>query len=225
MIQFFPDPETLSQAAAKRVLQTGMAAIVDRDRFELVLAGGKTPRRCYEILAERLRDENDFWKDTHLWWSDERCVAPDDPESNYRLAKESLLDAVRIPPENVHRIPAEAPDPGAVAAEYAQAFPLYPDLLLMGMGVDGHTASLFRGSSAIEESEQRFVATTAPVAPTGRITITTPGIYSARSILVLVTGPAKAAAMQHVFSEGDVRQTPAALLCDATWYVTQDAMG
>jgi len=225
MIQFFPDPEALALAAAKRIVQVGMAALVERERFDLVLTGGRTPQRCYEILAERMGDDSGFWSETHVWWSDERCVPPDAPESNYHFAKETLLDAVKILPQNVHRIPAEAPDPDVAAAEYAEAFPPYPDLLLMGMGVDGHTASLFRGSSAIEENERRFLAVTAPLPPTGRITITTPGITSARSVLVLVTGPAKAGAMQHVFGEGDIRQTPAALLCEATWFVTQDAMG
>lgn len=225
MIQIFPDYETLSREAAARIISLGMSAIVERDRFDLVLSGGDTPRRCYEILAERLREEPEFWRDTHVFWGDERCVRPDDPASNYGRAKETLLDVVKAPAKNVHRIRAESADLEAAAAAYAESFPVFPDLLLLGMGADGHTASLFAGSSALDEREKRFVVVEASVDPKTRITMAPPAIFAARTTLMLVSGPEKAEALQRVFGDGDVRETPAALVCEATWFVTNDAMG
>ena len=225
MIQIFPDYETLSREAAARIVLLGMSAIVERDRFDFVLSGGDTPRRCYEILAERLREEPEFWRDTHVFWGDERCVAVDDPASNYARAKETLLDVVKAPAENVHRIRAESVNLNAAADAYADVFPERPDLLLLGMGADGHTASLFAGSPALDERVKRFAVVEAPSDPKTRITMTPPAIVSARNVLVLVSGTEKADALQRVFTDGDVRETPAALVGEATWFVTNDAMG
>jgi len=224
MIRIFPDYELMSREAAARIITVGMSALVDRDRFDLVLAGGGTPRRCYEILAERTRDEPDFWNHTHLYWSDERCVPPDHPDSNFRTAAETLLDVVKTPKTNVHRIEAEKPDRDAVAADYAERFPVHPDLLLLGMGSDGHTASLFPQSPTLDEHVKRFVPSTAPTEPVDRITLTPRAITAARSVLMLVSGPEKSNAMQLVFSDGDVHSTPAALVYEATWFVTNDVM-
>jgi 6-phosphogluconolactonase len=226
MIQFFADLEALSQAAAARIIHVGMTAVVERERFDLVLAGGHTPRRAYELVAERIGRDADFWRETHLWWGDERCVAPEDPQSNFRMVAETLLARADVSEGNVHRIPVDSGEPDAVADAYARVFPDTPDLVLLGMGPDGHTASIFPGSPLVDERERRFAAAEATHTGAGeRITITPAGIFSARDVLVLVSGPEKAGAFHHVFAEGNYRKTPAALVVEATWFVTQDTAG
>ena len=225
MIRVFPDHETMSREAAARIITAGASALVDRDRFDLVLSGGRTPRRCYEVLAERMKDEPAFWNDTHLWWGDERCIDPDHPDSNYRLVVETLLGVIPVPDANVHRIEAERPDREAAAAEYESTFPAYPDLLLLGMGADGHVASLFPHAATLDERGRRFVTTIAPVEPAARITLTPRVITDARSILVLVSGREKTDALQRLVIDDDPHELPALLADSGTWFVTQDAAG
>jgi len=223
MILTFPDLESLSQAAARHIVLTGQRSIDDRGVFELALSGGNTPNRTYELLGETA-GQRDLWENTHFYWGDERCVPPDHPQSNYGAARRVLLDALRVPPENIHRIRAEDPNRHRAAEEYAAIFPAQPDLLLLGMGGDGHTASLFPGSPALDETDERFVATESPKEPRLRITITPPAIAAAQMIMVLVSGGDKADALRRVFApRGDAHETPARLVRDAVWLIGGEA--
>ena len=224
MVRIFADYESLSEAAAAHIHLIGRAAVDERGRFDVVLSGGSTPRRTYEILAARTADDLTLWQNTHVFWGDERCVPADDPESNYLMVKRTLLEPARIARANIHPISASGPDREAVAESYEGSFPTAPDLLILGMGVDGHIASLFPGSPALDEREKRFVVCLAPIEPAERITITPPAVAAARNVLVIVSGEEKARALRQVFAEGgDVRETPARLLRDATWFITEDA--
>jgi 6-phosphogluconolactonase len=223
MIYTFDDSESLAQYAANEIAKSAQLSMAERGRFDLVLAGGKTPNRTYEILAEAGSGSR-LWENTHFSWADERCVPPDDVESNYHSARLCLLDPLKIPPGHIHRIPAEDADPSEAAERYGTIFPQRPDLLLLGMGDDGHTASLFPGSPALDETRRRFVVSQAPVEPRLRITATPPTIAAARTILVLVCGKNKADAVRRVFSrEGDIHETPARLVRGAIWLVDKSA--
>jgi len=224
MIRVFPDYESLSAAAAEFIRSVGDSAGRARGRFDLVLSGGNTPRRAYDVLAGRTRDDRAFWHGTHVFWTDERCVAPDHPDSNYGTAKRLLLDRVGIPEANIHRLCAEEPDREAVAERYGRIFPASPDLVLLGMGADGHIASLFPDSSALDERRKRFTISHAAAEPKERITMTPPVIEAARNVLVVVSGAPKAPAVARVFAdEGDVRRTPARLVREATWFLDESA--
>lgn len=224
MIRVFPDLEALSRAAADYIALVGRSAVADRGAFSLVLAGGNTPRRAYEILAAISRDDRALWDAAHVYWGDERCVPPDSPASNYRMAKIALLDPLGLRPGQVHRIPAEEPDRQAAADRYAAAFPAQPDLIVLGVGDDGHTASLFPGHGVLDETAVGFALSEAPVAPRERITITAPAIAAALDVLVLASGTGKVEALKRVFNKtGSIHQTPARLVRDRVWFVDCDA--
>jgi 6-phosphogluconolactonase len=181
-----------------------------RDRFTVALAGGSTPRALYRLLAD---DKGPYrtrvpWESTHVFFGDERMVPPDDPESNARMAFEALLRHVPVPEEQVHRIRGENPDPERAAEEYEEMLrstfrlagrerPRF-DLVLLGLGADGHTASLFPGDRALEERDRLVVPSTAPVPPRSRVTLTLPVLNNASSVLFLVSGATKAPAVQRV---------------------------
>jgi 6-phosphogluconolactonase len=219
-VSVLADPESHSRAAAERMAATLSEAVDAHDRCDLALAGGTTPKRAYELLAGRRLP----WSRVHVWFGDERCVPPDHPESNYALARESLLDRVAIPAANVHRMEAERRDRDAAARDYERQLPEELDLLLLGIGPDGHTASLFPGHPAVEEERRRVVHVVAPKPPPERLTITPPVIRAARETLVLVSGSDKAAAVAHAL-EGDVEyeKCPARLLRGATWLIDRAA--
>jgi len=224
MVRVFPDHGALSQAVARRVATVGTTCAIGRGGFQLVLSGGRTPLLTYEILAATTREEQELWRSTHVFWGDERCVPREHAESNYRTARLSLLDIVPIPSEQVHPIAADVPDPEVAARLYESDYPAQADLLLLGVGEDGHTASLYPGSSALREAQRRFVAVEGPVEPRGRITMTPPAIASAREVLVIVSGSNKAAAVGRVFcEEGSIEETPARLLRGALWYADKAA--
>jgi 6-phosphogluconolactonase len=194
------DAASLAQAASQAIVRAIEAGLARHSSFTLVLAGGNTPRRTYELLAEsRTRVA---WDRVHVFWGDERCVAPTDPESNYGAAKAALLDRVAIPPENVHRIRGElAPDAAADAYEVElrdffgmNALPEF-DLVLLGMGADGHTASLFPNTEAVTETQKLVVAYHVPVLGRNRMSITFPLINAARNVILFVTGSDKADAV------------------------------
>ncbi len=203
------DAEAVARAAAERIVARVQDAPADRGRCALALSGGSTPRALYRLLARDPYRARVAWDRVELFWGDERCVPPSDPESNYRMAKESLLDAVAVPPARVHRIPAGTGEPAAVArayeAELARVLGGTPggppprlDLVLLGMGADGHTASLFPRSPALAESVRWVVATAAPVGVPERITLTWPILNRAAHVLVLVAGPDKAGTLRDV---------------------------
>lgn len=199
-VYIHPDPDSLALAAARLIAQEACRAVEERGCFVIALAGGTTPRRAYERLAEPPFLELVPWQDTHAFWTDERCVDSADPRSNERMARESLLDRVPIPQGQIH--PMRCGSSGA-AARYESLLRTYPrlDLVLLGLGADGHAASLFPHSPVLSEKE-RWVAP-APAEAVGtdggtlpRMTLTAACINAARHVVFLVSGAAKAQAVK-----------------------------
>jgi 6-phosphogluconolactonase len=194
------DAEALAGEAAQRFLDLAREAVEHRGRFSAALSGGTTPGTLYRLLAEQPYRGQVPWHGVYLFWGDERCVPPGDPGSNHRLAEEAMIRHVPIPADNVYRIRGEL-SPAAAARNYdkvLQDFFCGPrprfDLVLLGLGSDGHTASLFPGSSALAETERLAVAVEAHYQdrPAHRVTLTLPAINTARHVLFLVSGSAKA---------------------------------
>ena len=191
---------------AERVTEAIAGAVreaVDRTgRCSLLLSGGSTPRASYERLASRHRDDVP-WPQVHLFWGDERFVASSDPRSNARMAREALIDHVAVPPAHVHPIPTDLRSAEAAASHYEgtlrahfrDAPPVF-DLVLLGLGEDAHTASIFPGSPALAEPVRWVMAAVAPVDPPQRITLTMPVLTSAAQLYVLVSGAGKAEALR-----------------------------
>ncbi len=198
----FDSREALFAHAADRFARIGTEAIRERGRYLVALSGGRTPRPLYERLAA---STNLDWSNVDVFWTDERSVPPFDLRSNYRSAREALLDRVPIPADRVHRIAGEL-DPVEAAAAYevelrhvvgdAGRF----DLILLGVGADGHTASLFPGHQALTEAERWTIPVHASVDPPPRVTMTLPLLNAARHVLFLVTGAEKAEAVRDVMN-------------------------
>jgi 6-phosphogluconolactonase len=196
----------------RRVLQS-------RDQCTLALSGGETPRPVYQRLAAEL-PEREVWRRVELYFADERCVPPDDPGSNYRMVRETLLDLLPAAPVRVHRMEGERPDRDAAARAYEALLPARLDLLVLGLGPDGHVASLFPQSPSLAESRRRVIAVTAPKPPPDRLTITPPVIRAARVTIGLVVGAEKANALARVLDGSeDVDLTPGRLARDGLWLV------
>jgi 6-phosphogluconolactonase len=194
-------------AAASAVVEAAFRAIHEHGSFRLVLAGGRTPRAAYDLLAGELRAEVD-WRRVSLYFGDERCVAPDHEASNYRMAREALIDPLKLPSSAVRRMAGEVPADNA-AAEYDFELrrarddrqPAF-DLVLLGMGPEGHTASLFPASPALDEKHRLALHVVVPATPADRLTMTPPALSSTRQILFLVTGADKSEALSQVFTDG-----------------------
>ncbi|HEY0006338.1 MAG TPA: 6-phosphogluconolactonase [Pyrinomonadaceae bacterium] len=210
-LEILPDSESLARAAALRVVRFAQEALAERGRFTLALAGGSTPRHVYARLArDELASQID-WTRAHLFWGDERCVPPDHPESNYRMARETLLDHVPLSPGNIHRIHGED-NPTEAAHAYAQELesifggdarkggrpPIGFDLVLLGMGDDGHTASLFPRLDAVKEERRWVTAEYVEAAGMWRVTLTPVFINAARSVMFMVSGKEKSARVKEV---------------------------
>ncbi len=209
--------------AARLIASAIAAAVAERGRCALALSGGSTPIPVYRELA---RLGQIHWDRVDVFFGDERAVPPDDPASNYRMARESLLDRVALPAGNVHRMPADRPDRETAAAEYGALLPSPLDVLLLGMGEDGHTASLFPGSAVLAEKERRVVAVTGPKAPVERLTITPRVIAAARASYVLIRGRDKAAVVARaVEGSGDPAQLPVQFARGGTWLLDDEAAG
>lgn len=212
MVKTLADPARLTEAAAQHFLDCAQQAIEQRGRFTVALSGGSTPRALYERLAQPdMRDRID-WTLIHVFWGDERTVPPDHAESNYRMAYDALLDHVPIPGKNIHRISGEMA-PAAAASEYEanlrrffatgrkdSSGPVRArfDLVLLGMGDDGHTASLFPGAPAITEQRHWVAAYLVEKLGVWRISLTPLAINAARQVTFLVTGQAKAVRLNQV---------------------------
>jgi 6-phosphogluconolactonase len=215
MLRIFPDLEHISHAAAAIFIDAAHAAIAQRGRFLVALNGGGTPKRLFQLLAAA-PDKMD-WSRTHVFWGDERLVPPDDAESCYGLAKGLLLDRVPIPADNVHRVNTNL-EPAAAASDYALtlsrfatpplAWPRF-DLVLLGMGDDGHTASLFPGSPVDVVEPVLPVVAHYQDRPARRVTLTQLVFNSAREVLFLVAGASKAEALKHVLNLENPLQFPA----------------
>jgi 6-phosphogluconolactonase len=197
--QVYPDLYALSCAAMDELSRIMLEAVAERGRFALALSGGHTPEKMYELWAgdEKYRERTP-WDRVHLFWSDERYVPAVDPLSNYRMTREALLSKAPIPEANVHRVPTEISPPERAAAEYdaelrgffGGAPPAF-DLQLLGLGVEGHTASLFPGSPALEEKKAWVLAVTAAAEPRRRVTFTPAVLNCGRNTFFLVSGANK----------------------------------
>lgn len=202
--------DSLYDRAARRFVEAGRIAHAARGRFAVAISGGSTPVPLFTALAEPALRGSVPWESTHVFWVDERCVPPDHEDSNHRLARETFLDAVGLPGDRIHRIQGEDTDPARAAARYERevrdtlpaatgSVPRF-DLVLLGLGADGHTASLFPGSEALAERDRLAVAvraaeTSMPPPVVDRITLTPPAITAGREILFLVVGDGKAPAV------------------------------
>jgi len=200
-----PSAAALADAAAGRFVAAAGDAISSRGQFIVALSGGSTPRDTYRQLATEALVSRVTWSRVQVLWGDERCVPPDHAESNYRMARETLLDRVPVPAANVHRIHGED-DPATAAGVYEatlRALLRTPagariDLVLLGLGEDGHTASLFPGSAAVHEQTRWVMAARAAAAWMWRITLTPAVINAAAEVLFLVSGGAKAGILRRV---------------------------
>ena len=215
-------PQELFGAAAEEVVRLATDAVQQRGRFTIALSGGSTPKSLFNLLATNARTTLP-WDRMFFFWGDERHVPPTDADSNYHMAEETMLSKIPVQAGNVFRFAAENPDAGAVAESYEQtlrkffAIPSgqYPrlDLILLGMGPDGHTASLFPGTAALQEKSKLAVANWVEKLKTSRLTLTLPVLNAARCVLFLVGGTDKAPALKAVL-EGDApgEQYPAKLV-------------
>ncbi len=194
--------EEAGEAAAQLIAEAGGGGDVG-------VSGGSGPRPAYERAAILRPD----WSAVELWWIDERCVPPADGRSNYRVVRESLLDGLARPPAEVHRVRGEL-EPEQAAAEYDAALQSVAlDLAVMGIGPDGHTASLFPNAPALDETERRAVAADAGMEPfVPRVTMTVPALAATRMMVYLVTGEAKAEAVGRAFTDEPSPETPASLV-------------
>ena len=199
-LQVVNDVDALARAAAKDFVATGLQARRERDVFTVALSGGSTPKRLYELLANPTEPffSSMPWEKTHFFWTDERHVPPDSPDSNYRMVNEAMLSHVPTPPSHVHRIVSERSNAQDAAAEYEttlkQFFTDEPhlDLELLGIGTEGHTASIFPGSEIFHENNLWVADPWVEKLKSFRITLTLPILNNARSILFLVSGDEKA---------------------------------
>jgi 6-phosphogluconolactonase len=203
-LQIYRDPTALARALADLFVSLGRMAMSDRGAFHVALSGGDTPRAAYELLAQEPWRDDLSWSDVFIYFGDERCVPPDDEQSNYLMAKRAFLDDVRIPRANVHRIAGEV-DPGHAANEYASllrsVFGNAPrfDLMLLGLGTDGHTASLFPGSPPDTGDDALVRAVYAQSQLMWRVTMTPKVINLAHTVAFAVEGADKAAILAEVY--------------------------
>ena len=226
-LEIYDNPKELAWAAAMRFASLAEQAIRERGRFVVVLSGGSTPKAMFSILAEKPFADALPWQAIYFFWGDERCVPPDHADSNYRMANETLLGKMAVPRENIFRIQAEDEDHDRAAASYSQTvrqffnpvaiapgtdpnatahgtdseLPRF-DLVFLGMGPDGHTASLFPGTTALQIEDRIAVANYVEKFQTYRITLTAAAINNAGNVIFLVAGEDKAATLKEVL-EGD----------------------
>jgi 6-phosphogluconolactonase len=214
-VRIFDDSRELARAAAEAVAAELAAAVTRRGRAFFALAGGSTPQALYEELGHT-QSRYAWWSAVEFLFGDERCVPPDDPQSNYHAARTSLLDPLGATPERIHRIWGEL-DPAVAAARYEEelrgllpADPPRLDLVLLGLGEDGHTASLFPGQDALEERDRWVVATVGPKPPPHRVTLTFALLNQTRAAYFLATGTTKAASVAAVLDATHAPPLPAA---------------
>jgi len=223
-IRIHPDSQAGAEAAAAFVLEAGKEAVRANGRFFIALSGGTTPETLYRVLASPAFADRFDWFRTTFFFSDERCVPPDDPRSNYALADKTLFAPLRITPSQVYRMAGESRDPQAAAHEYEQQLRLATktapsaqpslDLILLGIGEDGHTASLFPGAPVLLDHQRVIAATQSLKDPPNRLTMTLAVINRASVILFLVAGAGKAGVVRAILdpkTEAE-RRLPAALV-------------
>jgi 6-phosphogluconolactonase len=218
VVRIFNDSSTMDRAAAGLVIAACRDAIASRGRFTMALSGGSTPRGLYRLLAAAPYRDRIDWTAIHIFWADERCVPPDHANSNYRIVNDLLLSHVPVPRQNVHRIRGEnAPDRAAEDYEkelrdgFGTPVPAF-DLVLLGMGGDGHTASLFPNHPSIDETVRLAVPVSGGPDGRHRVTLTLPVLDHALQVLFLVTGREKADAVSVVLDQGNRGRYPAGMV-------------
>lgn len=237
-VEIWRDLKELSERAAELLIGVAREAVSSaRGEFTVALAGGSTPKALYELLATDEKSARVPWHETHVFWSDERCVAPDDAESNYRMAHEALLGRVPVPPAQIHRMRGEEEPQHAAdiyASELAEHFGVGEirfSLVLLGMGEDGHTASLFPHAEVLKETKRTVAAAYVEKLASHRLTLTLPTLNAASTVVFLVSGEAKAAALEKVFENEAIEDgsVPARLVRPAQgeliWLVDEAAAG
>lgn len=233
-IKVAPDLNGIALEAAERIIGLSEQAIERNDRFSIVLAGGSTPKALYELLATDAFATRIHWPKVMVYFGDERCVPPDHPDSNYRMARNALLSEVPIPGDNIYRIRGEI-EPESAAIEYGQMLKEHfgdggADLVLLGMGDDGHTASLFPGTNALKETKHRCVSVYVERLKSWRVTMSAPFLNRAEDVIVMVAGTSKAGRVEQVL-QGDVNpdQAPIRLIAPhsgkMTWLLDVGAAG
>jgi 6-phosphogluconolactonase len=232
-----PEANEVARESATRIARALKGAVIGKRNAALALSGGSTPRDAYTLLA---REEGIDWKRVDVFWVDERAVPASDDRSNYRLVKETLTGKVGIPPEQVHRMPADQPDLDAGARDYertirdrveadADGVPAF-DVMVLGIGEDGHTASLFPGNPTVEIVDRLVAPVPARGSREARLTLTPPAIEHARCVFIIAVGMSKRDALERVWSaQGDVGKTPARIIrgCrgGVTWLIDKAAGG
>ncbi len=235
-VRVFQDLDDLSRAAAEFFKKIAQESIVAQGRFAAALSGGSTPRRFYSLLGSPSYGDAMDWSRIHIFWADERCVPQDLPESNYKLAHDAFLTSVPLPAENIHRIRGEeGPEEAAQAYEYElRGFINGPgivalDLVILGTGEDGHTASLFPGSDALLERTRLAVPVFFEQPKINRVTLTLPVLNHAAQVLFLASGRAKANIVRDILEGGDTQHYPAGQVRpvsgDVTWFIDRQAAG
>lgn len=235
-IAIFPNTELLSHEAARYVVRVANESMAAHGRFTFALSGGNTPKKLYSLLSNEPYLSQIDWARVEIFWSDERSVPPESEDSNFRMAHEVLLSRVPIPPNQIHRMPAELEDRDAGAYNYIQemqrvfgtsAVPGF-DLLQLGMGPEGHTASLFPHQASLHEQSRLVMPVTVPKPPPPRLTFTPPVLNAAAHVLFLVTGADKAEAI-HAVLEGPSQpdEYPAQIVQpvhgEVTWFLDEAA--
>ena len=228
-MEIFDELSQLHEATTQAFCDFACTSIESNGIFRVALSGGSTPKRIYELIAERNLD----WTNIHWFWGDERNVPLDHSDSNARMVHEALLDRVDIPRSNIHEVPVDVDNPAEAAQRYEQTlrqhfgdgnFPRW-DLALQGLGDDSHTASLFPETNALQEQERWFVENWVTKLDSYRYTLTAPAINSARQIWFMVAGKGKQDALKTVLSGVHSPELyPAQLIKANRWFVTQDAL-
>ncbi|MEC4675316.1 MAG: 6-phosphogluconolactonase [Nitrospirota bacterium] len=233
-VYVLPDLDAISHRAASIFIETAKRAIAQRGRFLAAISGGSTPNRLFSLLGTEYAGMLE-WQHTDFFWADERCVPKDHKDSNFRSAYEALFSKVPLPERNLHRIRGEM-DPQEEAARYEDEIrttwggsgPPVLDLIMLGMGEDGHTASLFPGSKSVEETVRLTAAVYAERLKSWRITLTLPVINNSRDILFLVSGSSKAEVLKDILEDSDRKKLyPAGLVMPVngclTWLIDKDS--
>lgn len=237
-IHVYPTTLSLSHAVCDQIVDIADRAITTRGRFTIALSGGNTPKPIYEMLSSRDYGEQINWNFTHVFWGDERCVPPTDRESNYHMAREILLNRVRIPLANLHRMHGEI-EPEKAAEQYEADLREFFgkrmslskarfDLVLLGMGADGHTASMFPGMPAVRETEKWVMAQHVEKLDSWRLTLTPIAINGAANVYFVVTGEDKVATLKRVLKDSpNPDELPAQVIKPADgklrWYLDATA--
>jgi 6-phosphogluconolactonase len=233
-VRVFQDLEEMSRVSAELFATLSKKSIASHGRFVVALSGGSTPHRLYSLLGSPWYRNDIDWSRVYIFWTDERCVPKDHPESNYRLAHEAFLSRVPLPAQNIHRIRGED-DPRKAAEAYEDELrnffsspgTIVFDLIILGVGEDGHTASLFPGSPALDERMRPAVPVYLEEPKINRVTLTLPVLNYAAQVLFLASGRAKAGAVHEIVEEGNPKQYPAGLVqplqSSAVWMIDREA--